>query len=105
MRSAEQQARIDRLVKFLKDYKGKSVNTDIIAKKIETIWGVSSGAKKLSDLRIASPEVFKGVKIVKLTDQSPWNIAWKSDSKFKKFFKERRPDLIWEDIPSENRSI
>ena len=105
MRSAEQQARIDRLVKFLKDYKGKSVNTDIIAKKIETIWGVSSGAKKLSDLRIASPEVFKGVKIVKLTDQSPWNIAWKSDSNFKKFFKERRPDLIWEDIPSENRSI
>ena len=104
-RSAEQQARIDKLVKFLKDYKGKSVNTDIIAEKIEKIWGVSSGAKKLSDLRIASPEIFKGVKIVKLTDQSPWNIAWKSDSKFKKFFKERKPNLTWEDIPYENRSV
>ena len=105
MRSPEQQARIDKLIKFLKTYKGKSVNTDVVAKKIETIWGVSSGAKKLSDLRTASPEVFKGVKIVKLTDQSPWNIAWKSDSKFKKFFKERKPDLTWDNIPYENREI
>ena len=105
MRSPEQQARIDKLVKFLKTYKGKSVNTDVIAEKIEKIWGVSSGAKKLSDLRTASPEVFKGVKIVKLTDQSPWNIAWKSDSKFKKFFKERKPDLTWDNIPYENREI
>ena len=35
MRSPEQQARIDKLVKFLKTYKGKSVNTDVIAEKIE----------------------------------------------------------------------
>jgi hypothetical protein len=104
-RSVEQQDKIDRLVRFLKKYKNKSVNTEIVAKEIEKIWGNSYGAKKLSDLRIASPEVFKGIKIVKLTEQSPWNIAWEQDPEFKKFFKERKPNLNWDNIPYETREV
>jgi hypothetical protein len=45
-RSVEQQDKIDRLVRFLKKYKNKSVNTEIVAKEIEKIWGNSYGAKK-----------------------------------------------------------
>ena len=105
MRSPRQQARIDKLVKFLETYKGKSVTTDIVAKEVERIWGVSGGSKKLSDLRTTSPEVFTGVKIVKLTEQSPWNIAWENDPEFKKFFKEKKPNLDWNKIPYETREI
>ena len=37
-RSAEQQALIDKLIEFLKSYKGKTIGTDVLAAKIAEIY-------------------------------------------------------------------
>ena len=108
-RSAEQQALVDELIEFLKPYKGKSIDTEVLAEKINQIWKGNfpgSPAKKLSDLRAASPKIFKGVKIeYKTRGQSDANKAWKNDPEFRKFFKEKKPGIVWENISVEERGI
>ena len=109
-RSAEQQALVDELIEFLKPYKGKSIDTDVLAKKVAEIWGDQLGTKggpgKLSDLRRVSPEIFKGVKIeYKTRGQSDANKAWKNDPEFRKFFKKKRPGVVWDEISVEDRGI
>ena len=108
-RSAEQQALVDKLIEFLKPYKGKSIDTEVLAEKINQIWKgdfPGSPAKKLSDLRAASPEIFKGVKIeYKTRGQSDANKAWKNDPEFRKFFKKKRPGVVWDEISVEDRGI
>ena len=109
-RSAEQQALVDELIEFLKPYKGKSIDTDVLAKKVAEIWGDQLGTKggpgKLSDLRRVSPEIFKGVKIeYKTRGQSAANKAWKNDPEFRKFFKKKRPGVVWDEISVEDRDI
>jgi hypothetical protein len=109
-RSAEQQALVDELIKFLKPYKGKSIDTDVLAKKVAEIWGDQLGTKggpgKLSDLRRINPEIFKGVKIeYKTRGQSDANKAWKNDPEFRKFFKKKRPGVVWDEISVEDRGI
>ena len=108
-RSAEQQALVDKLIEFLKPYKGKSIDTEVLAEKINQIWKgdfPGSPAKKLSDLRAASPEIFKDVKIeYKTRGQSDANKAWKNDSEFRKFFKKKRPGVVWDEISVADRGI
>jgi hypothetical protein len=108
-RSLEQQALVDELIEFLKPYKGKSIDTDVLAKKIEEIWegklGDKSPAGKLSDLR-RDPTIFEGVKIeYKLKGKGPWNVAWQNDAEWRKFFKEKNPGVKWEDLTTEQRDI
>ncbi len=108
-RSAEQQALVDELIKFLKKYKGKSIDTEVLAKKVSDIWKgnfTGTAAKKLSDLRAASPEIFSGIKIeYKTRGQGDWNKAWENDPEFRKFFKKKRPGVIWEDLTVDERGI
>ena len=108
-RSAEQQALVDELIEFLKKYKGKSIDTEVLAKKVSDIWKgnfAGTAAKKLSDLRAASPEIFSGIKIeYKTRGQGDWNKAWKNDPEFRKFFKKKRPGVIWEDLTVDERGI
>ena len=108
-RSAEQQALVDELIKFLKKYKGKSIDTEVLAKKVSDIWKgnfAGTAAKKLSDLRAASPEIFSGIKIeYKTRGQGDWNKAWENDPEFRKFFKKKRPGVIWEDLTVDERGI
>ena len=109
-RSLEQQALVDELIEFLKPYKGKSIDTDVLAKKVEEIWGdkigaTKTGAGKLSDLR-RDPTIFEGVKIeYKLKGKGPWNVAWQNDAEWRKFFKEKNPGVKWEDLTTEQRDI
>ena len=98
-RSAEQQALVDELIEFLKPYKGKSIDTDVLAKKVAEIWGDQLGTKggpgKLSDLRRVSPEIFKGVKIeYKTRGQSDANKAWKMILSLESFLKRKDRELF-----------
>jgi len=109
-RSAEQQALIDKLIEFLKPYKGKTIGTDVLAAKIAEIYkgklGKNSPAKQLANLRKSSPEIFKDVKIdYSIKGKGPWNIAWENDPKWRKFFKEKNPGVKWEDLTTEQRDI
>ena len=109
-RSAKQQALVDKLIEFLKPYKGKSIDTFTLSEKIEEIFkgelGDKTPAKKLGDLRASSPEIFKGINITfTKKGQGDWNKAWKNDSEFRKFFKKKRPGVVWEDLTVEERGI
>ncbi len=109
-RSAEQQALIDELIEFLKPYKGKSIDTFTISEKIKEIFkgtlGNKTPAKKLGDLRASSPEIFKNINITFTTKgQGNWNKAWKNDPEFRKFFKKKRPGVVWDNISVEDRGI
>ncbi len=109
-RSAEQQALVDELIEFLKPYKGKSIDTFTLSEKIAEIYkgtlGDKTPAKKLGDLRASSPEIFKNVNITFTTKgQGDWNKAWKNDPEFRKFFKKKRPGVVWEDLTVEERGI
>ena len=109
-RSAEQQALVDELIEFLKPYKGKSIDTFTLSEKIAEIFkgklGDKTPAKKLGDLRASSPEIFKGINIAfTKKGQGDWNKAWKNDPEFRKFFKKKRPGVVWEDLTVEERGI
>ena len=109
-RSVEQQALVDELIEFLKPYKGKSIDTFTLSEKIAEIYkgklGDKTPAKKLGDLRASSPEIFKNVNITFTTKgQGDWNKAWKNDPEFRKFFKKKRPGVVWEDLTVEERGI
>jgi len=109
-RSAEQQALIDKLIEFLKPYKGKTIGTDVLAAKIAEIYkgklGKNSPAKQLANLRKSSPEVFKDVKIdYSIKGKGPWNTAWENDPEWRKFFKEKNPGVKWENLTNEQRDI
>jgi hypothetical protein len=109
-RSAEQQALVDKLIAFLKPYKGKSIDTFTLSEKIKEIFkgtlGDKTPAKKLSDLRASSPEIFKNVNITfTKKGQSDANKAWKNDPEFRKFFKKKRPGVVWDEISVEDRGI
>ena len=109
-RSAKQQALVDKLIEFLKPYKGKSIDTFTLSEKIEEIFkgelGDKTPAKKLGDLRASSPEIFKGINITfTKKGQGDWNKAWKNDPEFRKFFKKKRPGVVWEDLTVEERGI
>ena len=109
-RSAEQQALVDELIEFLKPYKGKSIDTFTISEKIKEIFkgtlGNKTPAKKLGDLRASSPEIFKNINITFTTKgQGNWNKAWKNDPEFRKFFKKKRPGVVWDDLTVDERSI
>jgi len=109
-RSAKQQALVDKLIEFLKPYKGKSIDTFTLSEKIEEIFkgelGDKTPAKKLGDLRASSPEIFKGINITfTKKGQSDANKAWKNDPEFRKFFKKKRPGVVWNDISVEDRGI
>ena len=109
-RSVEQQALVDELIEFLKPYKGKSIDTFTLSEKIAEIYkgklGDKTPAKKLGDLRASSPEIFKGINIAfTKKGQGDWNKAWKNDPEFRKFFKKKRPGVVWEDLTVEERGI
>ena len=108
-RSAEQQILVDELIKFLKKYKGESIDTEVLAKKVSDIWKgnfAGTAAKKLSDLRAANPEIFKDIKIeYKTRGQGDWNKAWENDPEFRKFFKKKRPGVVWDNLIVDQRDI
>jgi len=109
-RSAEQQALVDELIEFLKPYKGKSIDTFTLSEKIAEIFkgklGGKTPAKKLGDLRASSPEIFKGINITfTKKGQGAWNKAWENDPEFRKFFKKKRPGVVWDDLTVDERSI
>ena len=109
MRSAEQQRLFEKFVEVLKKYKGKTVDTATLAEEVEKIYGSTpqkSAAGKLSDLRRENADVFKNIKISYTTrGQGDWNKAWKKDPKFRKFFKKKRPGVVWEDLTTAQRDI
>jgi len=110
MRSAEQQAVFDKFVAALKKYKGKTIDTSTLSKIVEKIYkgqlGNKSPAGKLSDLRRSNPEIFKDIKIdYSIAGQSDANKAWRNDPEFRKFFKQKRPGVVWDDISVEDRGI
>ena len=110
MRSAEQQAVFDRFVAALKKYKGKTVETAELSKLVKKIYGKALGdkppAKKLGDLRKSNPQIFEGIDIqYSIKGQGPWNKAWENDPEFRKFFKKKRPGVVWEDLTTAQRDI
>jgi len=109
MRSAEQQRLFEKFVEVLKKYKGKTVDTATLAEEVEKIYGSTpqkSAAGKLSDLRRENADVFKNIKINYTTKgQGDWNKAWKKDPKFREFFKEKRPGVVWDDLTVAQRDI
>ncbi len=110
MRSVEQQAVFDRFVAALKKYKGKTVETAELSKLVKKIYGKALGdkppAKKLGDLRKSNPQIFEGIDIqYSIKGQGPWNKAWDNDSEFRKFFKKKRPGVVWEDLTTAQRDI
>ena len=110
MRSVEQQAVFDKFVAALKKYKGKTVETAELSKLVEKIYGKALGekspAKKLGDLRKSNPQIFEGIDIqYSIKGQGPWNKAWDNDPEFKKFFKKKRPGVVWEDLTTAQRDI
>src|SRR5210317_1028545 len=110
MRSAEQQAVFDKFVAALKKYKGKTVETAELSKLVEKIYGKALGekspAKKLGDLRKSNPQIFEGIDIqYSIKGQGDWNKAWENDPEFRKFFKQKRPGLVWEDLTTAQRDI
>ena len=110
MRSAEQQAVFDRFVAALKKYKGKTVETAELSKLVKKIYGRALGdkppAKKLGDLRKNNPQIFEGIDIqYSIKGQGDWNKAWENDPEFRKFFKKKRPGVVWEDLTTAQRDI
>ena len=110
MRSAEQQAVFDRFVAALKKYKGKTVETAELSKLVKKIYGKALGdkppAKKLGDLRKSNPQIFEGIDIqYSIKGQGDWNKAWENDPEFRKFFKKKRPGVVWEDLTTAQRDI
>src|SRR6056300_361982 len=110
MRSAEQQAVFDKFVAALKKYKGKTVETAELSKLVEKIYGEALGekspAKKLGDLRKSNPQIFEGIDIqYSIKGQGDWNKAWENDPEFRKFFKKKRPGVVWEDLTTAQRDI
>ena len=110
MRSVEQQAVFDKFVAALKKYKGKTVETAELSKLVEKIYGKALGekspAKKLGDLRKSNPQIFEGIDIqYSIKGQGPWNKAWDNDPEFRKFFKKKRPGVVWEDLTTAQRDI
>ena len=110
MRSAEQQAVFDKFVAALKKYKGKTVETAELSKLVEKIYGKALGekspAKKLGDLRKSNPQIFEGIDIqYSIKGQGDWNKAWENDPEFRKFFKKKRPGVVWEDLTTAQRDI
>lgn len=110
MRSAEQQALFEKFEKALQKYKGKTVGTIELAELVKKIYGNSLGdrsaSKKLGDLRLNNPEIFKGIDVeYSIKGQGPWNKAWDNDPEFRKFFKKKRPGVVWEDLTTAQRDI
>jgi len=109
-RSLEQQALIDKLIEFLKPYKGKTIGTDVLAAKIAEIYkgklGKNSPAKQLANLRKSSPEVFKDVKIETFL-AGKLDRYYNSNPEFQKFYKEKYEDKNgkWKDISVADRTI
>jgi len=110
MRSAEQQALFEKFEKALQKYKGKTVGTAELAELVKKIYGKSLGnksaAKKLGDLRLSNPSIFEGIDIeYSVKGQGDWNKAWKNDPEFRKFFKKKRPGVVWDDLTVAQRDI
>ena len=110
MRSAEQQALFEKFEKALQKYKGKTVGTIELAELVKKIYGKSLGdrsaSKKLGDLRLNNPEIFKDIDVeYSIKGQGDWNKAWENDPEFRKFFKQKRPGLVWEDLTTAQRDI
>ena len=110
MRSAEQQALFEKFKEALKKYKGKTIGTAELSELVSKIYkgklGESSPSKKLGSLRTSNPEIFKDIDIeYSIKGQGDWNKAWKNDSEFRKFFKKKRPGVVWEDLTTAQRDI
>src|SRR6056300_1257917 len=110
MRSAEQQALFEKFEKALQKYKGKTVGKIELAELVKKIYGKSLGdrtaSKKLGDLRLNNPEIFKDIDVeYSIKGQGDWNKAWENDPEFRKFFKQKRPGLVWEDLTTAQRDI
>ena len=110
MRSAEQQALFEKFKEALKKYKGKTVGTAELSELVSKIYkgklGESSPSKKLGSLRTSNPEIFKDIDIeYSIKGQGDWNKAWENDSEFRKFFKQKRPGVVWEDLTTAQRDI
>jgi len=110
MRSAEQQALFEKFKEALKKYKGKTVGTAELSELVSKIYkgklGESSPSKKLGSLRTSNPEIFKDIDIeYSIKGQGDWNKAWENDPEFRKFFKQKRPGLVWEDLTTAQRDI
>ena len=109
-RSAEQQALIDKLIEFLKPYKGKTIGTDVLAAKIAEIFkgklGKNSPSKQLANLRKSSPEVFKDVKIETFL-AGKLDRYYNANPEFQKFWKERYQSKHgnWKDISVADRTV
>jgi len=109
-RSAELQVVFDKFVEALKKYKGKTVGTAELSELVKKIYGDKLGkntpAKQLGNLRASNPEIFKDIKIdYSIKGQGPWNKAWENDPEFRKFFKKKRPGVVWEDLTTAQRDI
>ena len=110
MRSAEQEALFEKFKEALKKYKGKTIGTAELSELVSKIYkgklGASSPSKKLGSLRTSNPEIFKDINIeYSIKGQGDWNKAWKNDPEFRKFFKKKRPGVVWEDLTTEQRDI
>jgi len=82
------------LKNFIDNYKKKNktntIDTTILARKVEDLFKVENGPKKLASLRKHNPDIFKETKIVYgIKGQGPWNDAWKNNPEFRKFFKKK----------------
>jgi len=98
------------LKNFIDNYKKKNktntIDTTILARKVEDLFKVENGPKKLASLRKHNPDIFKETKIVYgIKGQGPWNDAWKNNSEFRKFFKEKNPGVKWEDLTTDQRFL
>ena len=110
MRSAEQEALFEKFKQALKKYKGKTIGTAELSELVNKIYkgklGESSPSKKLGSLRKSNPEIFKGIDIeYSIKGQGDWNKAWENDPEFRKFFKEKRPGVVWDDLTTAQRDI
>ena len=110
-RSAEQEILFQKLLKFLDKYRGKTLPTDVLTAKVAEIYKGTLGvnktpAGKWNDLFKSNPEAFKNIKLdYSVRGKGPWNVAWKNDPEWKKFFKEKNPGVKWEDLTTEQRDI
>jgi hypothetical protein len=98
------------LKNFIDNYKKKNktntIDTTILARKVEDLFKVENGPKKLASLRKHNPDIFKETKIVYgIKGQGPWNDAWKNNPEFRKFFKEKNPGVKWEDLTTDQRFL
>jgi len=110
-RSAEQEILFQKLLKFLDKYRGKTLPTDVLTAKVAEIYKGTLAANKTpagkwNDLFKKNPEAFKNIKLdYSVKGKGPWNVAWKNDPEWRKFFKERNPGVVWEDLTNEQRDI